>query len=498
MNRFRPLARPGIAAVWLAALVVSTACHNVHFEPRKEDGSISIYDDLFAVASPSADKIVAVGYWGAIYVSDDGGTTWAKADSGSKSLLYGVSMADVERGWAVGQSGTILHTTDGGKTWVRQKNLKEDEGSHLFSVHAYSANDVWAVGEWGSRIVTHDGGVSWEDESLTINADHPQFVWLAPPDQERVRNGEKVYEDVGINSVTCRPAPSTRCWATGEFGYVFWSEDRGATWHRGEIVGGLKVDPIQLDYNTLEMNDEDAARLKAFGAAIVDQGHLNVEIDPVANRAEIAAFGREDDPTDLFELLEARAQEVKAVLADAGILQDRIRLQGSPPWDYEDFLEDDPDFLKRYLAGRTHDFPGILIRVVQNPYLFTVRFADDDNGLIAGLGGVVLRSQDGGRSWSYEQTDRKQALFAIGTAPSRAFAIGEKGLVRVSTDGGRSWAEPKSGFPTLFTFMRDISFSPDSRVGVIVGQRGMVLRSQDQGQTWAQTLPPEVVTGGLF
>ena len=40
------------------------------------------------------------------------------------------------------------------------------------------------------------------------------------------------------------------------------------------------------------------------------------------------------------------------MIEEAGILSDRIRERGAPPWDYLDFLKDDPGFLTRYLAGR--------------------------------------------------------------------------------------------------------------------------------------------------
>jgi photosystem II stability/assembly factor-like uncharacterized protein len=212
----------------------------------------------------------------------------------------------------------------------------------------------------------------------------------------------------------------------------------------------------------------------------------------------MAEFGQEDDPTPLFEILEARVQAVSAVLEEAGLLSDRIRKRGSPPWDYEDFLDDDPAFLDRYLEGRKAEKPMIKVSVIQNPYLFTVRFKDENEGLIAGLGGVVLRSSDGGRTWSYEQMDRKQALFSVAAADGRAIAVGEKGFVRVSDDGGASWAAPQpENFPTVFTFMRDVGFDAQRTTGLIVGQQGKIMRSKDGGKSWSQVLPPpEADTAG--
>src|SRR5690606_18605906 len=165
----------------------------------------------------------------------------------------------------------------------------------------------------------------------------------------------------------------------------------------------------------------------------------------------------------------ACTQSVAAVLGDAGLVAGRLRQRGPPPWDFEDFLDDDPEFLTRYLESRTRERPGIDVEIAQNPYLFTIRFADENEGYIAGLGGVVLISKDGGRNWAYRETGLKQAIFSLYPLEERVIAVGEKGFVRVSTDGGDTWAPPQSGFPNVFTFMRDIWFAPDRRTGYIVG-----------------------------
>jgi photosystem II stability/assembly factor-like uncharacterized protein len=165
-------------------------------------------------------------------------------------------------------------------------------------------------------------------------------------------------------------------------------------------------------------------------------------------------------------------------------------MRGAPPWDYEDFVESDEGFLERYFDERTFEYPSVVVKVEQTPYLYSVRFDASGLGLISGLGGLMLRSEDGGHSWSYSETGRKQALFAVDIGSDRAVAIGEKGFVLSSVDGGRSWATPERGFPSIFTYMRDIGFSPDGTIGYIVGQTGMVLRSEDGGTTWSQVLPP--------
>jgi len=494
--------RRHLAAVLAVGLGATLGCHEVHFEPEVREGEIDIYDDLYAVSTPDPQRAVAVGYKAAIYHTEDGGETWLKRSVPMDSLLYDVSMADSRRGWIVGQQGTILRTEDGGVTWKDQSEhfpkgeSKKEAGFHLFSVQAIDANTAWAVGEWGTRIYTDDGGVSWQDRSMEITMDHPRYVWLSPPEQERVRQGEKVFEDVGLNDLYCRPVPSTRCWYVGEFGYIYWSDDRGRTWTPAAIRGTRKFDPIRFEAEATEMAEEDEERLTEFVEAIFDEDHLNIEIEAFASPAEVRELYDPEDPFPLFDLLDERARAARSVVEQTGIAWDRLRMRGSPPWDYESYLEDDPGFLERYVEGQTSDAPRVTVTIDQNPYLFRVRFSDDDHGVITGLGGVVLTSDDGGRSWTYGSSGTRQALYALVARDSNAIAVGEKGLVRVSEDGGQSWSRPAEGrFPQLFTFMRDLTFSPEHALGLIVGQRGLVLRSTDGGGSWSEMLPPPEIEG---
>ena len=484
---------PLVLAVFAA--VVSLACHEVHLDYEGKQGEIDVYDDLFAVSIADTEHAVAVGYYGAIYWTEDGGDSWQKGLTGTHAMLYGVAMADAKRGWAVGQRGLILRTEDGGRTWEMQPNLKQAQGYHLFSVAAVDADTAVAVGEWGTRIRTTDGGKTWDDNSFTIDEDHPQYVWLVTGEKERGRAGETVYEDVGLNDVYCLRAPGQRCWLIGEFGYVFYSTDAGLTWQRSTIAGSVEMTPVQLGFNEIRVSPEEAERVREFGRGIVAEQHLNVAVESVASREEMDRFARDaEDPDqvfELFEVLEARAQEVIAVLEEVDIEPDRLRKRGQPPWDFEDFLEDDPKFLARYIERQTYDYAGVRVRVIQNPYLFTVRFRDADHGLISGLGGVVLRSEDGGETFEYVKIDRQQALFSADGVEGRSVAVGEKGLIRVSVDDGVSWSEPPAGtFPSIFTFMRDIGFAPGGRLGLIVGQTGRIYRSTDAGFEWEQVLFP--------
>ena len=93
------------------------------------------------------------------------------------------------------------------------------------------------------RILSHDSAASsfrvtlWTDHSVPMTLEHPLFEWLSMEDQEKVHEGEAVYEDVVLNDVYCRPRPSESCWIVGEFGTNFRTEDLGGTWIRGSVDG---------------------------------------------------------------------------------------------------------------------------------------------------------------------------------------------------------------------------------------------------------------------
>ena len=124
--------------------------------------------------------------------------------------------------------------------------------------------------------------------------------------------------------------------------------------------------------------------------------------------------------------------------------------------------------------------------MIQNPYLFTVRFKDQNE-----------RPDRGPRRRGAAQRGRRPhlELRADRTASRRSSRW------RPSTDARSRWARRAScasrttaettgrrrdaaSFPTIFTFMRDIGFDPQRRTGLIVGQQGKVMRSKDGGKTW--------------
>jgi photosystem II stability/assembly factor-like uncharacterized protein len=172
--------------------------------------SARIAHALLLDVARAGNRIVAVGEGGTVALSDDDGKTFRRAHSVPvQAALTSVHFVDDRNGWAVGHWGVILHTTDGGETWSLQaEDLAHDRP--LYSVWFKDAQTGVAVGLWSKVLRTTDGGKSWNP------------VQLEPPEAgaKADRNLFHLFAD-----------GEGRLYATAEAGWVLRSDDAGATWH---------------------------------------------------------------------------------------------------------------------------------------------------------------------------------------------------------------------------------------------------------------------------
>jgi photosystem II stability/assembly factor-like uncharacterized protein len=121
--------------------------------------------NLYGVSYGDADHVWAVGEFGIVITSSDGGTTWQQQHTPVENTLFGVRFLDARRGWAVGVDSLILRTEDGGATWTVQHPPISQRS--LYDVAVRGANG-WIVGDSGTVFKTSDGGASWIAEPLPI------------------------------------------------------------------------------------------------------------------------------------------------------------------------------------------------------------------------------------------------------------------------------------------------------------------------------------------
>lgn len=80
--------------------------------------------------------------------------------------LYSVDFIDSLKGWAVGAYGIIVNTIDGGNTWNVQQDVNTVTWGYLFSIHVIDSVNIWTVGDLG--FILKYNGNSWVKQQNSL------------------------------------------------------------------------------------------------------------------------------------------------------------------------------------------------------------------------------------------------------------------------------------------------------------------------------------------
>jgi photosystem II stability/assembly factor-like uncharacterized protein len=110
-----------------------------------------------------------------------------------------------------------------------------------------------------------------------------------------------------------------------------------------------------------------------------------------------------------------------------------------------------------------------------------IHFVDAKHGWIVGEKGMIIHTNDGGKTWERQGTgtegDIKSVYF---TNLLNGWAVGDKGLIVATDDGGKHWYLQESG---IYSMLNGVFFS-NSKEGWVVGEDADILYTQNGGKTW--------------
>ncbi|MCH8241311.1 MAG: hypothetical protein IH897_01720 [Planctomycetes bacterium] len=200
---------------------------------RKQLTSISFYD---------AGHGVAVGQEGLILYTADGGGVWHRSKSGFKAGLSGVAMLSLAEAVAVGSDGLVLQTTNGGESW---KAVASGTDKSLGAVDFADGHSGLAVG-WSTILATDDGGNTWERRSIPDGVGDCWLADVAYADHSLVAivgstgviltssdgggNWSSVRSGTTQNLRSIAWSDPRHATAVGDKGIILRSEDGGLTW----------------------------------------------------------------------------------------------------------------------------------------------------------------------------------------------------------------------------------------------------------------------------
>jgi len=132
----------------------------------------------------------------------------------------------------------------------------------------------------------------------------------------------------------------------------------------------------------------------------------------------------------------------------------------------------------------------------------SVDFVSDDLGYLTTAGGAILRTDDGGLTWTRTGGRLPHLVDIDFVTPSRGFALTERGVLLTTDDGARSWHRvvrfPAGGHGQTDSTVQFLN--PERGWAVPLG--GPVYRTQDRGRSWARLSQPcgefETLVGPSF
>ena len=122
--------------------------------------------------------------------------------------------------------------------------------------------------------------------------------------------------------------------------------------------------------------------------------------------------------------------------------------------------------------------------------LYEVKFRTELHGHAVGVDGTMIETTDGGLTWQPIDTGTKAKLWAVHFTSETTGLIGggdtpwqnndrSSGEIRRTEDGGRSWSVVHSGGKRI----SDFAFI-DAKTGYAAGVGGVMLKTEDRGKTW--------------
>jgi photosystem II stability/assembly factor-like uncharacterized protein len=368
----------------------------------------------------------AVGDFGTVLRSEDGGNTWAGLPSGTTNDLTQVQ--EVEPDTIVVAGGcTVRESTNGGASFQRLP-VNESESACATKVASFSflsASTGFVEQADGTIFLTSNGG-------QTLEAKTPVPLNGATPSQLRF-----VSPTIGF-AVTSGPGG----------GRIFRTTDGADSWTQVATTGAPLSDIDFVTSTTAYAVGANSTLLHS-----TDGGNTWTTL-PLALPGGTGAL-------TLTQI--SCSDETHCLIATAPASGGNTNL------------------LVRTSDGGT---TGTLVSASKQN-LLSVAFSTATNAVGVGEGGATVLSSNGGETFptpiSHNLGSELLGLIRIGQSPLDAYAPWSAGQILATTDGGESWSLLR--VPAAAS-LEDIAF-PSTEVGYAVNSTGAVFRTADAGISWS-------------
>lgn len=259
----------------------------------------------------------------------------------------------------------------------------------------------------------------------------------APPDYPALSQPSRLTPKAAGATMLGLATAGRRLVAVGERGIVLLSDDQGGTWRQAHVPVGASLTAVRF------VDERTGWAVGHFGTVLrtEDGGE---------------SWTRQLDGIEAARLAEQAAlRMVQQGLPETAPAADRLLASS------RQLVEEGPD----------------------KPFL-DLLFRSAEEGIVVGAFGLILRTRDGGRSWTSATLEAPNPdglhIYAVGQGGADLYLVGEQGLVLRSGDGGDSFRRLATPYRGSF-----FAVAADAAGGVVLaGLRGNAVRSTDHGASW--------------
>jgi photosystem II stability/assembly factor-like uncharacterized protein len=446
--------------------------------------------DLFAIDFIDENRGWAVGTFGSIVKTEDGGRNWSRAGSfETNTVLRDILFINDSVGFIAGSRVGIYRTFNGGLTW---DTLELDLGVSKELIEINFINDTvgWMSGSNGMVIATRDGGISWTKHdygsgvfwSLSFINDSVGYIGNLQGQVLKSSDAGRTWRIIYRAPEWVRAIhffTEEHGWIAGENGLLGYTDDGGLTWtFAPKIVG--------THFNSFFLGRDSTLWLSGYGGLIyrLEKGSISWESLTKGVHVDLYGVGFAD-------------QNRGYVTGDQGNIV--TTADGGKTWNEQTSGTDQVLFdveVGRRGEAWVSGGSGTILHTTNwgsswqkqtsgtLAALYRIEFANDTLGWAGGTSGELLETKDGGAHWNLLM-QLPGTIWCLHVAPDKSVWASGYGFIKRRDTLG-NWIDITS-LPVDVSFVEfmHVQFISDS-VGIVIIPPAFLYSTNDGGATWSE------------